>query len=98
MASSGGRTRGSAAAGASIIASIRSIMAARPLDGILSVPRSPWPSRRPSAKRLLATEQMQDLVLDRAFADQIDNSDGARLVLAPGARDALLELCRIPRQ
>ena len=89
--------RGAAAAGACIIACMRSMKAARP-DGILSAPRSPCAVEHAVGQRLLVPEQMQDAVLDRSFADEIDDGDRARLVLAPGAGDALLELRRIPRQ
>ena len=93
--SSAGRC--AASAGARIMACMRSIMAARP-DGILSAARSPWPSSTPSASACLCAEQVQHLVLDRILADEIDDGHRAGLVLAPGARDALLELRRIPRQ
>ena len=72
-------------------------MAARP-DGILSVVEIALAVEHAVGQRLLLTEQMQDLVLDRILADEIDHRDRARLVLAPGARDALLELGRVPRQ
>ncbi len=49
-------------------------------------------------QRLLVTEKVQNLVLDRIFADEIDDRHRARLVLAPGACDALFELRRVPRQ
>src|SRR5207244_10846428 len=37
-------------------------------------------------------------VLDRVLADEVDDVDAARLVLAPGPRDALLEPRRVPGQ
>ena len=43
-------------------------------------------------------EQVQNLVLDRIFADKIDDRHRTRLVLAPGPRDALFELRRVPRK
>jgi len=46
-------------------------------------------------QRLLVTEKVQNLVFDRIFADEIDDRHRTRLVLAPGTRDALLELRRI---
>ena len=49
-------------------------------------------------QRLLGAEQMHHAVLDRILADEIDDRHAARLVLAPGACDALLELGRVPRQ
>ena len=51
-ASSGDRMRGATLGCVCIIACMRSIMAARP-DGILSAPRSPWPSSTPSASACL---------------------------------------------
>ena len=37
-------------------------------------------------------------MLDRVLRDEVDDRHRARLMLAPGARDALLELGRVPRQ
>ena len=37
-------------------------------------------------------------MLDRILADEVDHRDRAGLMLAPGARDTLLELGRVPRQ
>jgi hypothetical protein len=49
-------------------------------------------------KRLLVTEKVQNLVLDRIFANEIDDGHRTRLVLAPSAGNTLFKLCRIPRQ
>ena len=46
----------------------------------------------------LGRQRREHLVLDGAFADQVHHVHAARLMLAPGARDALLEPCRVPRQ
>ena len=45
---------------------------------------------------LLALEEGDHPVLDGALGHQIDNTDGTRLVLAPGAGDALLQPGRVP--
>src|SRR5437588_11736813 len=47
-------------------------------------------------ERLLVTEKMQDLMLDRILANEMHDRHRTRLILAPGPRDALLELGRIP--
>jgi hypothetical protein len=40
-------------------------------------------------QRLLVTKKMQNLVLDRILAHEIDDCHRTGLVLSPGARDAL---------
>jgi hypothetical protein len=47
---------------------------------------------------LLVGERPEHPMLDGAFGDQMDDGHGPRLVLAPGARDALFEACRVPGQ
>ncbi len=49
-------------------------------------------------QRLLVGQRLQHAMLDRVFRDEIDDGDGAGLMFAPGAGDALFELGRIPRQ
>ena len=44
------------------------------------------------------SEGAQHGVLDGVFGDEVDDGDGALLVLAPGAGDALFEFGGIPRQ
>ena len=47
---------------------------------------------------LLVGEEGDHPVLDGALAHQGEDADGARLVLAPGAGDALLQAGRVPRE
>src|SRR5205823_4118916 len=52
----------------------------------------------PIRELLLGGERPHHPVLDRALADQVDDVDAARLVLAPCPCDTLLEPRRVPRQ
>src|SRR5262249_45645665 len=49
-------------------------------------------------QRLLVPDQMQNVVFDASLGDQVDDRDGAKLVLAPCATNALFKAGRIPRQ
>ncbi len=48
-------------------------------------------------QRLLVIEKVQNLVLNRIFANEIDDRNRTGLVLPPGPCDALLKLRRVPR-
>src|SRR5439155_10345079 len=43
-------------------------------------------------------QRLEHAVLDGVFGNEVDDGDRSSLVLAPGARDALLEFGRVPWQ
>ena len=47
---------------------------------------------------MFPSEAVEDPLLDGAFGDEVEDRDGAGLVFAPGAGDALLEFGRVPRE
>lgn len=49
-------------------------------------------------QRLLLRQHLQHHVLDAVLGHEVDDIDRPHLVFPPGARDALFQLCRVPRQ